>query len=170
MVARGPELPEQPTHPEQPGSLVVTLRDITDRKRAELGWVEAALMDPLTRLPNRRGVDQQLSDVILAAAPRSVRLGGDEFVVVCHRAPTDGLLDEIGTRLLHAVTPPVTVDGREHRVGLSIGIAVGDCPPGSLHALLREADAALYGVKRTGRGRAAWAHLPAAPGPVAGPT
>lgn len=47
--------------------------------------------------------------------------------------------------------------GTDHHIGLSVGVAVGDCPPGSLHALSREADASRYGVKRSGRGRVAWA-------------
>ena len=51
-----------PLRPEVGPTLVVTLRDVTDRKRAELAWVEAALRDPLTNLPNRRGVEQHVDD------------------------------------------------------------------------------------------------------------
>jgi diguanylate cyclase (GGDEF)-like protein/PAS domain S-box-containing protein len=68
------------------------------------------------------------------------RLGGDEFVVVCEE------LDEqtavaLGQRLHDALVQPLVIDGVEHRLSASIGIALGQNDP---DGLLGNADAAVY--------------------------
>jgi diguanylate cyclase (GGDEF)-like protein/PAS domain S-box-containing protein len=77
------------------------------------------------------------------------RLGGDEFVVVCEE------LDEqtavaLGQRLHDALEQPLLIDGIEHRLSASIGIALGQADP---DGLLGNADAAVYRAKAHGRGR-----------------
>jgi len=77
------------------------------------------------------------------------RLGGDEFVVVCEE------LDEqtavaLGQRLHDALEQPLLIDGIEHRLSASIGIALGQTDP---DGLLGNADAAVYRAKAHGRGR-----------------
>jgi diguanylate cyclase (GGDEF)-like protein/PAS domain S-box-containing protein len=77
------------------------------------------------------------------------RLGGDEFVVVCEE------LDEqtavaLGQRLHDALVQPLVIDGVEHRLSASIGIALGQNDP---DGLLGNADAAVYRAKAHGRGR-----------------
>jgi diguanylate cyclase (GGDEF)-like protein/PAS domain S-box-containing protein len=77
------------------------------------------------------------------------RLGGDEFVVVCEE------LDEqtavaLGRRLHDALELPLVIDGTEHRLSASIGIALGQSDP---DGLLGNADAAVYRAKAHGRGR-----------------
>jgi diguanylate cyclase (GGDEF)-like protein/PAS domain S-box-containing protein len=77
------------------------------------------------------------------------RLGGDEFVVVCEE------LDEqtavaLGRRLHEALERPLLIDGIEHRLSASIGIALGQTDP---DGLLGNADAAVYRAKAHGRGR-----------------
>jgi diguanylate cyclase (GGDEF)-like protein/PAS domain S-box-containing protein len=77
------------------------------------------------------------------------RLGGDEFVVVCEE------LDEqtavaLGRRLHQALEQPLVIDGIEHRLSASIGIALGQTDP---DGLLGNADAAVYRAKAHGRGR-----------------
>jgi GGDEF domain-containing protein len=67
---------------------------------------------------------------------------------------------DIAARIVAAVEAPVTVDGGSARVGASVGIALSrpyapngraaESPDGE--ALLREADHAMYVVKRTGKG------------------
>jgi diguanylate cyclase (GGDEF)-like protein len=76
------------------------------------------------------------------------RLGGDEFVVVCEEVDRESAL-ALGRRLQQAIQVPVRVDGEEHRLRASIGIALGDRNP---DALLGNADSALYDAK--GRGGA----------------
>jgi diguanylate cyclase (GGDEF)-like protein/PAS domain S-box-containing protein len=76
------------------------------------------------------------------------RVGGDEFVVVCDHLD-DAAARALAARLREAILPPVAVDGREHPITASIGIAVGRDP----YALLADADAAAYRAKAGGGGR-----------------
>jgi len=79
------------------------------------------------------------------------RLGGDEFVVVLPGAATaDG--ERLAHRLLEVVAAPVPLPGGVAVVGLSAGIARGPQGAGA-ERLLREADAAMYAAKRSGKGR-----------------
>lgn len=79
------------------------------------------------------------------------RFAGDEFIVIAdppHAA-------SIAERILAGVTDPITLDdGHQAHVGVSIGmttIADGD----DLAQVLRRADAAMYDVKRNGKGHLA---------------
>src|SRR6185436_8046872 len=53
------------------------------------------------------------------------RLGGDEFLVVCRDIGTDQEVAAIADRLLAAVKAPISLDGREHVVSMSVGVAFG---------------------------------------------
>jgi diguanylate cyclase (GGDEF)-like protein/PAS domain S-box-containing protein len=77
------------------------------------------------------------------------RLGGDEFIVVCEAVDRERAL-ALGGRLEEAIRRPLTLDGEEHRLSASIGIALGREDP---DALLAGADAAVYRAKAAGRGR-----------------
>jgi diguanylate cyclase (GGDEF)-like protein/PAS domain S-box-containing protein len=77
------------------------------------------------------------------------RLGGDEFVVVCEELDEDTAL-ALGRRLHEALAGPLVIDGIEHRLSASIGIALGQADP---DGLLGNADAAVYRAKAHGRGR-----------------
>jgi diguanylate cyclase (GGDEF)-like protein len=79
------------------------------------------------------------------------RYGGDEFVVLCEKVDNEEEAAEIAERISANIEEPVLVDGAELQVGVSIGIAIGS--PGSswdADALIREADAAMYGAKNAG--------------------
>jgi diguanylate cyclase (GGDEF)-like protein/PAS domain S-box-containing protein len=81
------------------------------------------------------------------------RLGGDEFVVAMRSTTRDDAL-AMADRIVDAFRAPFTVDGRTLMATASIGVAVADS---TAHApdLLRDADAALYQAKDSGRNRAA---------------
>jgi diguanylate cyclase (GGDEF)-like protein/PAS domain S-box-containing protein len=80
------------------------------------------------------------------------RIGGDEFAVLAET--TDRVaLEALANRLLAAVAQPFLLDGRELRLGGSIGIATGSGPDD----LLRNADLAMYEAKRAGEGFAFFA-------------
>lgn len=81
------------------------------------------------------------------------RLGGDEFVVVADGlAPDDPALARLSAQLLHSLCEPVSMpEGRQARLGASIGIAVSPHHGLALETLLAAADAAMYEVKRTGK-------------------
>lgn len=79
-------------------------------------------------------------------------MGGDEFTVRCRSVPDEVTAEEVGRRMIAALTEPVTVPGGAVRLGLSVGVViarVGDTPDD----LLAAADAALYRAKQAGGGR-----------------
>jgi diguanylate cyclase (GGDEF)-like protein len=80
------------------------------------------------------------------------RLGGDEFVVVLDPAESDQVVTAIGSRIVAALSLPVTYDGHELRVGASVGAAVsaGDGREDP-EELLSRADHAVYRAKAAGR-------------------
>jgi diguanylate cyclase (GGDEF)-like protein len=81
------------------------------------------------------------------------RIGGDEFVVLCRPIQTCGDPKAVALRLLAAMAEPVLIEDKRFNVGLSIGLAVYPHDADSLDMLMHKADAALYEVKKTGRGR-----------------
>ena len=117
--------------------------------------------------------DQLLQQVAarLTAAVRAgdvvARLGGDEFVLAL-RAPHgsgDQAARSVARRALAAVTAPYGLRGKIVKIGFSLG---GACWPEHVHepaggdagqesagvdGVLERADAALYIVKRSGKGR-----------------
>lgn len=105
------------------------------------------------------------------------RFAGDEFVLL-NAMPAGGegaVLEEVCQRILAALAQPVVISGVEVVVSASIGVArSADCaaPAGAVgpeeqaEALLHRADAAMYAVKRGGRG--GWRiHDPGASDPAA---
>jgi diguanylate cyclase (GGDEF)-like protein len=83
------------------------------------------------------------------------RIGGDEFALIlrgCSSADAlriaEGLCEAVGALRFQW-------EGREYRIGASIGFAAIDANVGSVAEVLQAADHACYAVKRGGRGRAA---------------
>ena len=77
------------------------------------------------------------------------RLGGDEFIVLSEVVePTDAA--NVADRLIDAIARPVTVYGHEVLVTSSVGIAIYPNDGEDIHALLTNADAAMYHAKRLG--------------------
>lgn len=81
------------------------------------------------------------------------RLGGDEFVILMSEGH-DGIAAEVvAERILHNLRAPALLDGRVIHITGSIGIV--PVRPGDTTAhLLRDADAAMYSAKSTGKNRA----------------
>ncbi len=81
----------------------------------------------------------------------SARLGGDEFTVVFEHARNSEAIREAGTSIVQAFQKPLTVDGRDLVVSVSVGASI--YPEHELHAegLLKAADAALFRAKEMGR-------------------
>jgi diguanylate cyclase (GGDEF)-like protein/PAS domain S-box-containing protein len=91
----------------------------------------------------------------LRAGDTAARLGGDEFAILLEE--TDEAVDpaEIAERIMRALESPFVVDGRELRVGASLGIAYGNSNQGerATEELLRNADVAMYTAKGQGKSR-----------------
>lgn len=83
------------------------------------------------------------------ASDTVARLGGDEFVVLCDDVDEDAI-NAVAGRILAEVSKPLDVRGREIRVTVSVGVALGveGIEP---QELVRRADAAMYRAKDNGR-------------------
>ncbi|WP_380278227.1 diguanylate cyclase domain-containing protein [Kitasatospora purpeofusca] len=74
------------------------------------------------------------------------RLGGDEFVVLADGIGRDEAKD-LAHRLRNAIIPPMRIDGRAMRVGVSLGIGWAGCGM-SIEEVLHTADERMYDEKR----------------------
>ncbi len=79
------------------------------------------------------------------------RHGGDEFVVVIPDLQTESDCQVVAEKVLHALETPFRVDGREFRIGASIGISLYPADAGDGEMLLRNADVAMYRAKQLGQ-------------------
>jgi diguanylate cyclase (GGDEF)-like protein/PAS domain S-box-containing protein len=96
-----------------------------------------------------------LADRLLSAARTSdtvARLGGDEFAIICEGLGETREALNVARRVLTVTEHPVTVEGHDLAVGVSVGIAVDDGHR-STQELLRDADIALYEAKADGKQR-----------------
>ncbi len=93
----------------------------------------------------------------LRAAARSsdivARLSGDEFALIQTPLTEQAEAGALAQRLIETVASPVVIDGREIRVGVSVGITICKPPGDEPDALLQKADRELYAAKEAGRGR-----------------
>jgi diguanylate cyclase (GGDEF)-like protein/PAS domain S-box-containing protein len=87
----------------------------------------------------------------LRKADTLARHGGDEFVVVIPDLQLDADLQVVAEKILHSLEPPFRVDGRDFKIGASIGVSLYPGDAGDGEALLRNADVAMYRAKQLGR-------------------
>ncbi len=80
------------------------------------------------------------------------RFGGDEFALIANDIadPADAAM--LADKILKAISDPFTIQGKELRSGVSIGIAVYGPDAPDAETLLSHADFALYRAKTEGRG------------------
>lgn len=80
------------------------------------------------------------------------RLGGDEFAVLQLGIRSANAARTLAQRLVTTLSEPYEIDGRNLRVGASVGICLArpDLMP---ERIVEEADRALYAAKRDGKGR-----------------
>ncbi|HEX4753551.1 MAG TPA: EAL domain-containing protein [Solirubrobacterales bacterium] len=84
------------------------------------------------------------------------RFGGDEFGILIDRLADDREAMAIAERVAAAFAQPFSMQGVDHFVSASIGIAVArlaDGRPTNAELLIRDADAAMYRAKEGGRNR-----------------
>ncbi|WP_240670032.1 GGDEF domain-containing protein [Actinoplanes solisilvae] len=86
----------------------------------------------------------------IRAVDVAARLGGDEFAVLLTGCPVDEA-ERTAERILTALTVPERIEGVPVRAAASIGVAVARTGA-DVGSLLREADLAMYGAKRQGKG------------------
>lgn len=81
------------------------------------------------------------------------RFGGDEFVVLCAEMAAPGDATVVADRLMRALADPFEVQGELVSSSASVGIAVGSGATTSADDLVRNADAAMYAAKRSGKAK-----------------
>lgn len=81
------------------------------------------------------------------------RIGGDEFVILLEELATIEDAKGVAERIIQMMRAPFFLDDQEHFSGASIGIAFSQDLKESVDRLLRDADAAMYEAKSSGRGR-----------------
>src|SRR4051795_7711716 len=84
----------------QPQFVVLTLVDVTDRRRAEEDLVRRAFTDPLTGLPNRRALTERLQHALAASRRRGTLVGLLHLDLDRFTAVNDSLGHEGGDQLL----------------------------------------------------------------------
>src|SRR6185369_10583110 len=171
--------------------------EIADRRDAETRAQHLADHDALTGLPNRRLLEDRLTQA-LAASQRNrkqtavvfvdldrfknindtlghaagdvvlkevaerlmkqlrvvdtvCRMGGDEFVVVLPEIKRASDAANVAAKILETMSHPFTVGDRELNLTPSIGISVFPDDGRDAESLIRNADAAMYHAKGTGR-------------------
>jgi diguanylate cyclase (GGDEF)-like protein/PAS domain S-box-containing protein len=84
------------------------------------------------------------------------RFGGDEFGILIDRLADEGEAIAIADRVAGAFNQPFSIDGVDHFVSASIGVAVARASEQraiNAELLIRDADAAMYRAKERGRAR-----------------
>ena len=80
------------------------------------------------------------------------RLGGDEFAILLVGAKQPEGAGVVARRIVEMMSAPVIIDGKQIRIGTSIGIATAPHDAETTSDLLKCADLALYKAKAEGRG------------------
>lgn len=88
-------------------------------------------------------------------APEDVlaRLGGDEFTVLLDNITGPQASIRVAERLLAVLAAPFDLAGQQISISASIGIALSTNGYADVHAMLRDADIAMYHAKKNGRAR-----------------
>jgi diguanylate cyclase (GGDEF)-like protein len=81
----------------------------------------------------------------------AARLGGDEFTVVLEDAQGIDSIELAGLNVVEAFQKPLSVDGRELIVSISVGASIFPDHERDAEALLKAADIALFRAKALGR-------------------
>ncbi len=99
--------------------------------------------DALLRTVAERLVSNVHPDDVVA------RIGGDEFAILVEAGDSDRALDAMKDRLQQAFEAPFVVAEHRFTMRASIGCAACEAESAELGSLLRDADAAMYEVKRS---------------------
>lgn len=79
------------------------------------------------------------------------RMGGDEFVVIATQLETEEQVYQVATKLLQQCCDAVDINNQQYRLGASIGISIYPQHGNDLSQLLKNADHAMYDVKKNGK-------------------
>ena len=128
--------------------VAVLFLDVDDFKNVNDSLGHAAGDEVLQELGRR------LEDC-MRSVDTAARLGGDEFAVLIHEAESELQSVEIAHRVMDRLEGSIALPGRDLTLATSIGIAFSDqnmISGRDAEELLRNADAAMYMAKESGKG------------------
>jgi diguanylate cyclase (GGDEF)-like protein/PAS domain S-box-containing protein len=140
------------------------LRGAIDRRRAARGDGHVAVL--FVDLDDFKVVNDSLGHeagdrllTVVAERLRNVvrpqdviaRFGGDEFTVLLADVADEDEARRVADRMAHALRGPIVLDGERRYVTASIGLSMSESDDSQ--ALLRDADAAMYRAKESGKAR-----------------
>lgn len=79
------------------------------------------------------------------------RMGGDEFTLICEECPDSGSITHLAESLVKAIEVPYHLQHNDYYVSASIGIALYPEHGENEEQLLKNADKAMYEVKKNGK-------------------
>lgn len=153
------------------------LQQAVDRVRASGGQLAALYidLDKFKQVNDTRG--HEIGDLLLQEVARRIsgcvgasdtvaRLGGDEFVALLGQVCDANHAMAVAEAIRAALNLPYTLTDRVVHVSTSIGVALGPDHGDEYRQLMRQADAAMYSVKRQGGNRVHLASGDASPAGV----
>jgi diguanylate cyclase (GGDEF)-like protein/PAS domain S-box-containing protein len=125
--------------------IAVLLVDLDGFKAVNDAYGHAA-GDEMLRVVARRLIE------VVREGDTVARLGGDEFGILLRGGPEIEIaVQRVAEALCTSVAQPVKLGGSQARVTASVGITFLNRPETAPDELLRQADTAMYSVKRSGR-------------------
>lgn len=85
------------------------------------------------------------------------RTGGDEFLVVLNKISSTGEVEIVCNKMIEALSQPFHIENHELNISCSIGIGIYPSDGKEKDILIKNADAAMYSAKKTGRSKL-WFH------------
>src|SRR3712207_5405439 len=104
-----------------PHFVVLSLVDVTDRRRAEEDLVRRAFTDPLTGLPNRRALNDRLNHALALSRRRGLQVGLVHLNLDRFQAVNDVLGNEAGDQLLIQVADRLRWSTRVEDTAVRLG-------------------------------------------------
>jgi diguanylate cyclase (GGDEF)-like protein/PAS domain S-box-containing protein len=105
----------------EPQFVVLSLVDVTDRRRAEEDLVRRAFTDPLTGLPNRRALGDRLNHALALSRRRGLQVGLVHLDLDRFQAVNDVLGHEAGDQLLIQVADRLRWSTRVEDTAVRLG-------------------------------------------------
>ncbi|SDZ80042.1 PAS domain S-box-containing protein/diguanylate cyclase (GGDEF) domain-containing protein [Desulfuromusa kysingii] len=81
------------------------------------------------------------------------RVGGDEFIFILHKPKGEEEITDVAHRIINAINKPVKIHGHVIGIGTSVGIARFPTDGKTSVDLIRNADAAMYAAKNSGKNK-----------------
>jgi diguanylate cyclase (GGDEF)-like protein/PAS domain S-box-containing protein len=153
LIRLGGLLQQCQRDPERPFAVISLDLDHFTLVNDSLGHVAGDQL--LTEVAGRlagclRGTDTVVRERSDAAAPVLARCGGDEFTILLEDLALADDAVRVATRILHVLSGPFCVQGKQVCLSASLGIAYGSADTRHAHDVLSEADAAMFRAKSLG--------------------